>query len=130
MKDSGRMGSSMARESTTMQKDNVNKENGTTVNEYAGSMRIPASNTNKFILRFIDFNLIKVTFECLHRSLHSSLFLKILVFTPLTAGMIIGPGVGFLFQAFKIWKRGNSEGYSNFVSFILLIANLSRIPFW
>ena len=48
----------------------------------------------------------------------------------LKLGMIIGPGVGFLFQAYKIWKQRNPEGYSNFVSFILLIANISRIPFW
>ena len=49
---------------------------------------------------------------------------------PYPLGMVVGPGVAFCFQAFKMCKVKSSQGYSNFVSFILLIANLLRVPFW
>ena len=44
--------------------------------------------------------------------------------------MVCGPCVAFFFQAYKMCRLRSSQGYSNFVSYILLIANLLRVPFW
>lgn len=44
--------------------------------------------------------------------------------------MIFAPNLGFIAQIAKFRKLKSSEGFSKFLSFILLIANILRIFFW
>jgi hypothetical protein len=44
--------------------------------------------------------------------------------------MIVGPNLGFVAQISKFRQMRSSEGFSKFVTFILLMANILRIFFW
>jgi hypothetical protein len=44
--------------------------------------------------------------------------------------MITAPNIGFIAQIIKFRKMKSSEGFSKFLSFILLMANILRIFFW
>ena len=44
-------------------------------------------------------------------------------------GMVVGPCAGYLIQCQKIIASGSSEGFSPYVSFILILSNLIRL-FW
>jgi mannitol-specific phosphotransferase system IIBC component len=45
-------------------------------------------------------------------------------------GMIVGPCAGYLVQIRKMHKEKVSEGFSTYVSFILILSNLIRIFWW
>ena len=47
-----------------------------------------------------------------------------------SSGMIVGPCVGYIFQMRRMVVDKNAEGFSTFVSFILLVANLIRVFWW
>jgi hypothetical protein len=44
--------------------------------------------------------------------------------------MIVGPNLGFVAQISKFRQMKSSDGFSKFISFILIIANIFRIFFW
>jgi hypothetical protein len=44
--------------------------------------------------------------------------------------MVLAPNIGFIAQILKFRKTKTSEGFSKFLSFILLISNILRIFFW
>jgi hypothetical protein len=44
--------------------------------------------------------------------------------------MIVGPCLGYIFQIRRMIKDQNSEGFSTYVSFILLLANIIRLFWW
>lgn len=46
------------------------------------------------------------------------------------AFMILSPNFGYIAQIIKFHKVKSSEGFSKFISFVLLIANILRIFFW
>ena len=45
-------------------------------------------------------------------------------------GMIFGPCVSYLVQIHKMRKEKISEGFSTYVSFILILSNLIRLFWW
>ena len=45
-------------------------------------------------------------------------------------GMIIGPCVGYMVQIRKMYAEKKSEGFSTYVSFILILSNLIRVFWW
>jgi len=44
--------------------------------------------------------------------------------------MILGPCIGILLQTREIVAKNSSDGFSTYVSFILLTANLIRLYWW
>jgi len=44
--------------------------------------------------------------------------------------MVFGPVLGYIPQYNKFLQRKSSEGFSHYISFILLVANILRIFFW
>lgn len=44
--------------------------------------------------------------------------------------MVLAPNIGFIAQILKFRKTNTSEGFSKFLSFILIISNVLRIFFW
>ena len=45
-------------------------------------------------------------------------------------GMAVGPCVGYVIQIRKMLKEKISEGFSTYVSFILILSNLIRVFWW
>ena len=45
-------------------------------------------------------------------------------------GMIIGPCAGYMVQIRKMYNEKICEGFSTYVSFILILSNLIRIYWW
>ena len=45
-------------------------------------------------------------------------------------GMMLGPCVGYILQTMTMVQTGQAEGFSPFVSFILIVSNLIRIFWW
>ena len=44
--------------------------------------------------------------------------------------MILGPCVGYLLQTMEMMKTKQADGFSPFVSFILIVSNLIRVFWW
>lgn len=45
-------------------------------------------------------------------------------------GMIVGGSLGFMVQARKMYAEKTFEGFSTYVSFILILSNLIRLFWW
>ena len=45
-------------------------------------------------------------------------------------GMILGPCLGYIMQTLTFVQTGQADGFSPFVSFILIVSNLIRIFWW
>ena len=48
----------------------------------------------------------------------------------LSFSMVIGPTIGFALQYFEIQKTGTVRGFSIWVCFLLLMANILRVFYW
>lgn len=48
----------------------------------------------------------------------------------LDIGMVFGPLIAYAGQLIEIQEKKDSKGFAKGVSFILIIANISRIFFW
>lgn len=44
--------------------------------------------------------------------------------------MMLGPCVGYILQTMTMVQTGQAEGFSPFVSFILIVSNLIRVFWW
>lgn len=44
--------------------------------------------------------------------------------------MILGPCLGYIMQTMTMVQTGTADGFSPFVSFILIVSNLIRIFWW
>ena len=44
--------------------------------------------------------------------------------------MILGPCLGYILQTYTMIKTQTSDGFSTYVSFILIISNLLRLFWW
>jgi len=47
-----------------------------------------------------------------------------------STGMIIGPCIGYIMQTMTMVQTNQADGFSTFVSFILIVANLIRVFWW
>ena len=45
-------------------------------------------------------------------------------------GMIFGPCLGYMVQTRKMHLENKSDGFSTYVSFILIVSNLVRVFWW
>ena len=45
-------------------------------------------------------------------------------------GMILGPCLGYVMQTMTMVQSNSAEGFSPFVSFILIVSNLIRVFWW
>lgn len=45
-------------------------------------------------------------------------------------GMVLGPNVGYIAQTKTMIVKKTADGFSTFVSFILIVSNLIRIYWW
>ena len=57
-------------------------------------------------------------------------FISSAIDTTADIGMIIGPCVGYLLQTMTMVQTKRADGFSPFVSFILIVSNLIRIFWW
>ena len=45
-------------------------------------------------------------------------------------GMILGPCIGYILQTYTMVQSNEADGFSTFVSFILIVSNLIRVFWW